>query len=213
MIAHMSSEPGNPQKEGFALVLQTNEVTKLIDANAQEIRLNALNSLILASKSGNQAAGFAAVTQEFIRFSGQLTEHSEKLSGHLREMVRTLSERIKTETRGNLFIRAYDHVQEHSSLLEEVTRTREQAQMQWYERTREQVEQLRKMLTETRGLLKRGNKLAVQAKVQAATSGEHRDDFARLSEQARESLQSVISQADELEALVAARRQQNEGEV
>jgi len=72
----------------FSRIITVNEALKKIADLSYQVKMRALNSLIIAGRSGTGLAGFAVISSELIFFSSQLQEMTDTLSALMETVLR-----------------------------------------------------------------------------------------------------------------------------
>jgi len=181
-------------------VLEINEFIKSIDSKAFFIKLNALNALFLAIRSGEQLRGYIVVTDEFNRFSEELMKFSMLLLEKVHNIVFLVSDQLKQNHR----LRLYEKVIQQGNM-ESMTHVRQFVNAHATKITkindevRTSLASITSSLKGNERLVLRGNVLAMQAKIEGAYSKSSREVFMEVAQnfqdhnnQIRNSLQNLI---------------------
>ncbi|MDH4262173.1 MAG: hypothetical protein OEV78_03905 [Spirochaetia bacterium] len=180
-------------------VLEINEFIKSIDSLAFYIKLNALNALFLAIRSGEQLRGYIVVTDEFNRFSEELMKFVSMLLRIIHEIVFLVSEQLKQTHRLNLYMRIISEGDtESTKIIRKFVSEHELKITNLNEKIKTELESINSSLQRNEKIILRGDMLAMQAKIEGAYSKKSREVFMDVAEnfqkhigRIRESLQSL----------------------
>jgi methyl-accepting chemotaxis protein len=180
-------------------VLEINEFIKSIDSLAFYIKLNALNALFLAIRSGEQLRGYIVVTDEFNRFSEELMAFVNSLLGIIHDVVFLISEQMKQTHRLKLYERIMNEGNMESMLvIRQFINNHGLNIANLSEKIKMDYGTISSTLLRNEKLILKGNMLAMQAKIEGAYSKSSREVFMDVAEnfqkhigQIQESLKSL----------------------
>jgi len=180
-------------------VLEINEFIKTIDGMAALIKLNALNALFLAIRSGEKLRGYIVVTDEFNKFSAELMGFVDLLLVKIHQIVYSISDIIKQNHRLELYERIIKNGETNSmDIIKQFIHEHETKITIIGNEMQTNLENIAKLLVRNEKIILRGDMLATQAKIEGAYSAASKDvfldvavNFQKHIEKIRESLQNL----------------------
>jgi len=187
----------NNGNERLIQVLKINEFMKSIESLILMIKLNSLNALLLANRSGEELKSYIVVTDEFNTFSGDLAKFMDTLLVKIRDIVYLISELLKYDHRLKLTEKTINSASAKTFLTPIVERQNKKIESLHREIV-SNMNDIVMLLNRNEKIMLRGDMLALQAKIEGAYSVVSRgvfmevaDNFQRHIGHGRESLQNL----------------------
>lgn len=200
---------GGGENNKLERILEANEYAKTIDLMAFYIKINALNALFLAIRSKEQLLGYIVVTEEFNRFTEEVTLFVEKLGSIIFKIVSDISNQLKIANR----IRLLSKTKNRMEISDDFTDSQERIYAVFQDNEKrisalnEEIESrlalINKLIHQNERLILRGDMLAMQAKIEGAYSQSSKDVFRSVAEQFQEHISKVRDSLQHLRKMLS----------